>query len=111
MDPNVSHMHLFQYSYAMFSDLLIESISKYLCFFLASKASPIEPTDYNDRQQHFARFKRQVTNASSNGVPAEIKEAWAKAVASKSKAAKGALFAKWLEGGGNFGSFLDHTCD
>ena len=65
----------------------------------------LNPESYNERQQLFAAFKRALTaeNATDRGVPAEIQDAWQNAVNTRSKTAKTAL---WLEGGGQFGTFL-----
>ena len=81
-------------------------------FQVAPGATPIEPTDYKDRQAHYACFKRQVAK-QDQCIPAEFIQAWNDAVKSNSRTAKNALFSKWCQAGGSWGSIFGsilHEC-
>ncbi|CAE7255419.1 unnamed protein product [Symbiodinium sp. CCMP2592] len=65
------------------------------------QAMAIVPTDSQDRQKHFAVFKRQITGKDKT-VPESLRKAWTQAVNSKSRSAKTALFQKFLEAGGDW---------
>ncbi|CAL1158289.1 unnamed protein product, partial [Cladocopium goreaui] len=70
-------------------------------------ANAIEPISYQDRQKHFATFKRQISGeAVSIAVPEEFLQAWQEAVSTNSKTAKGHLFQMWCHAGGDWGKNL-----
>lgn len=62
----------------------------------------IVPADKHEREKKYKVFKRQVTGEVEASVPAEVVEAWKKAVTSNSKAGKTALFQTWCQAGGNW---------
>ncbi|CAJ1396100.1 unnamed protein product [Effrenium voratum] len=74
---------------------------------LIPDVQPIEPKSNQERQQHYAVFKRQVSGETvSVTVQEDLRLAWAEAVRTNSRSAKTALFNLWCRGGGNFGSPL-----
>ena len=74
-------------------------------FQFAPGTTPIAPASYNERQAHYATFKRQVAKQDQS-IPAEFIQAWNDAVKSNSRTAKNALFSKFCEAGGNWGSIF-----
>ncbi|CAL1157483.1 unnamed protein product [Cladocopium goreaui] len=63
---------------------------------------PIEPATYNERQALQGEFKRRLRDPEAHDIPDEVVEAWEAAVKTNTKAAKTALFEKWLKAGKNW---------
>ena len=80
-------------------------------FQVSNSGGSIEPTTGQERQKHYAAFKRQVQGEISTvSVPQEFVDAWQSAITSKSRSAKNKLFQLWCSAGGsfskNFGVYL-----
>lgn len=66
---------------------------------VADTSQAIHPMDYNERQALQGVFKRRLKDPEANSIPKEFVNLWNDAVEKNNKAAKTALFAKWLEAG------------
>ena len=80
-------------------------------FQVSNSGGSIDPTTGQERQKHYAAFKRQVQGEISTvSVPQEFVDAWQSAITSKSRSAKNKLFQLWCSAGGsfskNFGVYL-----
>lgn len=72
-------------------------------FQVSNSGESIDPTTGQERQKHYAAFKRQVQGEISTvSVPQEFVDAWQSAVTSKSRSAKNKLFQLWCSAGGSF---------
>eukprot|EP00435_Cladocopium_sp_Y103_P056241 s261_g18.t3 len=65
----------------------------------AQAATPIVPVSYNERQALQGEFKRRIKEPEANNIPTEIVTLWEDLVKNNRKAAKTALFEKWLHAG------------
>lgn len=61
--------------------------------------TPVVPGNYHERQALQAEFKRRLRDPSANEIPDDFVTLWQDAVRTNSKAAKSALFEKWLSAG------------